>query len=136
MKKKDKFSQKLKPFLKELPPVVRKKIGDRFVLFPVEGDGACGPRSFAAWIFQDPTLGPYLARNMNAQFVKHWNYWRDKFDYPFVRDIGIGKQKKCENEEELLEFFNNSEDGAYMWRGQEDFCLVANVFQLKITIII
>ena len=100
--------------------------------FPVEGDGACGPRSFAAWIYQDPTLGPYLARNMNAQFVKHWDYWGDKFDYPFERDIGIGKQKKCENEGELLELFKNSEDGAYMWPGQEEFCLIANVLQIKI----
>jgi hypothetical protein len=105
------------------------------VLFPVEGDGAYVPRTFAAWIFQDPTLGPYLARNINMHFVKYWDYWEDCFGFPFVRDIGIGKQKTCNNKEELFEFFLNSKDGAYMWRGHEDFSVVSNTYQFRIKII-
>ena len=89
------------------------------LLFPIEADGACGPRTFAAWIFQDPTLGPYLARNINMHFIKYWDYWEDFFSFPFIRDIRIGKQKKCNNKEELFDFFLNTSDGAYMWRVHE-----------------
>ena len=124
-----------KPYLRELPPTVKKIVGDNFVSFPVDGDGACGPRSLAAWIYEDPTLGPHLARNMNHLFIKHWDYWADKFNYPFIRNIGCGKQIRCANENELLKFFQDSEDGAFMWRGHEDFQIVANAYQVKITII-
>jgi hypothetical protein len=82
-KKPEKFMKTLKPFLRELPPAVKKLIGEHMVLFPVEGDGACGPRTFAAWIFQAPTLGPYLARNINMHFVKYSDYWEDFFGFPF-----------------------------------------------------
>ena len=118
-----------------MPPAVKKIVGDSFVLFPVDGDGACGPRSFAAWIYEDPTLGPHLARNMNRLFVEHWDYWKDKFSYPFIRNIGLEKQIRCENEQELLKFFLDSKEGAFMWRGHEDFAVIANAYQIKITII-
>ena len=49
--------------------------------------------------------------------------------------MGNGKQIKCENEEELFKFFLDSEDGAFMWRGHEDFSVIANAYQFKITII-
>ena len=68
-KKQEKFMKTLKPFLRELLPAVQKLIGEHMVLFPVEGDGACGPRNFAAWVFQDPTLGPYLARKINMYLL-------------------------------------------------------------------
>ena len=125
----------LKPHLRELPTAVRKLLGEKFVLFPVDGDGACGPRSFAAWIYEDPTLGPHLARNMNRLFLKHWDYWSNKFAYPFIRNVGCGKKVICENEKELFEFFLDSEEGAYMWRGHEDFTIIANAYQIRITII-
>ena len=125
----------LKPYLRELPAAVKRLVGENFVLFPVDGDGACGPSSFAAWIYEGPTLGPHLARNINRLFVKHWDYWADKFNYPFIRNIGCGKQVKFENEKEPLQFFPDSKDGAFMWRGHEDFAIVANAYQMKITII-
>ena len=65
-----------------------------------------------AWIFQDPTLGPHLARNINIHFVKNWNYWENYFSFPFVREVGNGKVIQCEDENELFEFLRNSEDGA------------------------
>ena len=96
---------------------MKRLLGDQFVLFPVDGDGACGPRSFAAWIYEDPTLGPHLARNINRLFIKHWDYWADKFAYPLIRDIGSGKKVIFKNEKELLKFFKDAEEGAFMWRG-------------------
>ena len=39
------------------------------------------------------------------------------------------------NKEELFEFFLNSDEGAYMWRGQEDIVALSNMYQVKITVI-
>ena len=61
----------LKPYLRDLPDAVKTLVGENKYLFPIEGDGACGPRTFAAWIFQEPSLGPYLARNMNSHLVQY-----------------------------------------------------------------
>ena len=125
----------LKPFLKKVPQQVENLIGEDFLIYPVDGDGACGLRSVAAWLYQDPTLGPYLGRNINTNFVKNWNYWKNFFAFPFTREIGIGKQITCESEEQLLDFFLNSKDGAFMWRDNADFAAIANIYQVKIKII-
>ena len=113
--KKNLHEEPLKPFLKKVPSAVENLIGEGFVIYPVEGDGACGLRSVAAWIYQDPSLGPYLGRNVNTHFVKNWNHWRNYFSLPFSREVGIGKHVTCENEEQLLDFFLNSKEGACMW---------------------
>ena len=133
--KKRENSQKLKPYLKNLPDNCKELVGDDCVLFPVKGDGACGPNCAAAWIHQDPSLGPYLARNINVHFIKNWDYWKNVITFPFIREVGNGKLVKCENEEELFNFLLNSGDSAYMWRGHEDFSAVCSTYQLKIKII-
>ena len=133
--KRKEHTSMLKPYLKELSPAIKELIGEGFVLFPIVGDGACAPRCVAAWVYEDQSLGPNLARNMNQLFVKHWYFWADKFNYPFIRNIGLGQEIICENEEQLLRFFMNSEKGAFMWRGHEDFVVIANAYQIKITLI-
>ena len=57
------------------------------------------------------------------------------FSYPFKRDIGNGGKICNENADELLEFFQNSNEGAYMWRGQEDFIAVCSIYQINIKMI-
>ena len=135
MKRRSVFSVKVKPFIKELPDVCRKIPGEGFCLYPVKGDGSCGPRCAAAWIFHDQSLGPYLARNINMDFVQNWEFWEPFFTFPFVRQMGNGKSTKCENKEELFDFLMNSSKGAYMWRGHEDFLVISNVFQVRIKLI-
>ena len=127
--------EKLKPFLKELPIGVKNLIGSEYCIYKIEGDGACGLRSAATWLFQDQTLGPYLGRNLNNHFVQNWEYWKTFISFPFEREVGIGKKKKFESENELFDFFLNSKDGAFMWRDHEDFAALANIYQFKIKII-
>ena len=69
--KKGSIKDQLKPYLRELPRIVKDLIGDRHFLYPIKGDGACGLRTGAAWIFQDQTLGPYLAREINRILVEN-----------------------------------------------------------------
>jgi hypothetical protein len=125
----------LKPYLRELPNIIKDLIGDGYFLYPIKGDGSCGLRTPAAWIFQDQTLGPYLAREINRIFVKNWDFWQDYFIFPFVRNVGNGKEIKKENKEELFEFLMNSKDGAFMWRGEEDFSLLCSMYKFNIKII-
>ena len=133
--KKKGLKAQLKPYLKELPENCKQLVGEGYVLYPVSGDGACGPRCLAAWIFLDPTLGPYLARNINIHFVKNWNYWKDYFQFPFEREVGNGRMIKCENENELFDFLLNSDEGAFMWRGHEDFSVICSAYQFEAKVI-
>ena len=80
----------LKPYLRELPTIIKDLIGDGYFLYPIKGDGSCGLRTPAAWIFQDQTLGPYLAREINRIVVKNWTFWQDYFTFPFIRNVRGG----------------------------------------------
>ena len=68
-------------------------------------------------------------------FIKNWDYWKEIFVFPFERDVGNGNSVRCDNEVELFEFLINSEEGAYMWRGHEDFSAVSSAYQFNIKII-
>ena len=108
-----------KSYIRELPDVCKKILGGEFVVYPVKGDGACGPRSAAAWMFHDQSLGPYLSRNINLDFIQNWTFWEPFFTFPFVRQLGNGQLINCQDKEELFEFLRNSNEGAYMWRGMK-----------------
>ena len=133
-KEKEEYLQ-TKPYLKELPDVVKNVIGDDFYLYPVAGDGACALRSIAGWIFQDPSLGPYLGRNVNEHFVKNWHYWKNYFTFPYKRNIGNGGSKVFMNAVELLNFLKNAKDGAFMWRDHQDLAAISNIYRFKIKVI-
>ena len=139
LKKKDKkeVAEKstLKPYLKELPNHIKNIIGDDYFLYPVAGDGACALRSIAGWIFQDPSLGPYLGRNVNEHFVKNWHYWESFFTFPYKRSIGLNGSKVFKNSGELFEFLRSAVDGAFMWRDHQDLAAISNIFKVKIKII-
>ena len=132
---KNRVEVKSKPYLKELPDIIKNIIGNEYVIYKIDGDGACALRATAGWIFKDQTLGPYLGRNVNEHFVQNWEYWKDIIIFPFEREIGIGKKKKFYDKNELFDFFKNSKEGAFMWRDHEDFVAVANIYQFVIKII-
>ena len=133
--KKKSGKKEMKPFLREIPQSLKNLIGENYFIYPVAGDGACGLRAVAAAIFQDPSEGPYLGRNINAHFVKHWQYWKNFFTFPFEREIGNEGIKMIKSEKELFEFFENSNKGAFMWRDHEDFAAISNIYQVRIKII-
>lgn len=123
------------PYLRELPIGVKNLLGDNYLLYPVAGDGACALRSIAGWIFQDPSLGPYLGRNVNEHFVKNWHYWQSFFTFPHKRSIGNGKEKVFHDSKELFEFLSKAEDGAFMWRDHEDLAAISNIYKVKIKVV-
>ena len=139
LKRKDKKERaekmSINPYLKELPEAIKNIIGDNYLLYPVAGDGACALRAIAGWIFQDPSLGPYLGRNVNEHFVKNWHYWENFFTFPIKRSMGVGGPKVFKNSGELFEFLRNAVDGAFMWRDHQDLAAISNIFKVKIKII-
>ena len=48
IRKQEKEISRLKAYMREIPDNCRKLLGEGFVLYPVKGDGACGPRCAAA----------------------------------------------------------------------------------------
>ena len=56
---------KKSPAVRELTGKVKEALGDSFVLYPIEGDGICGPRSAAAFLGNDQSFGYVLARSIN-----------------------------------------------------------------------
>ena len=136
MSRKNQKRINIKPYLRELPEAVKNIIGGNYYVYPVVGDGSCGLRTIAAWIFQDQTLGPFLGREINRMFVKNWNFWKSFFlQFPFTKQLGTGTWKTWESEEELHNFLLNDKEGAFMWRGQEDFVLVSSLYNFKMKII-
>ena len=109
------------------------------VVYVVPGDGACGPNSAAAHLFEDEIFGPKLRKNMNIFFA---DQFYEKYQYitscspesPFKRNIK-GKNIQITDPEDLIKFLRTSEDAQYMWSDSEDLAIIADMYQMRIKII-
>ena len=105
-----------------------------------KGDGACGPNSASAFLFEDEVFGTKLKQKMNRFMAKHWNKkYRFKTqcskDDPFVRKLGGGGEVSFTDPEKLIDYLENSEEAVYMWTDSEDLAVVSDMYQVKIKII-
>ena len=57
--------------VKEVPENCKKLVKENDVVYVVPGNGACGPNSAAAFLFQDEIFGPRLCKKKNifSQFI-------------------------------------------------------------------
>ena len=125
--------------LKEVPENCKHLVNKGDLVYTVPGDGACGPNSAAAHLFQDEGMGPILRKKMNAFFAKMF-YKKYQFktpcspDSPFKRRV---KNKIVEftDPEELINFLKTSDDAMYMWSDSEDLTIIADMYQMRIKII-
>ena len=58
------------------------------LMFCVDPDGACGPNSTAAHIFEDPVEGKKLREVINTHISEHFSYYQPKIDFPYKRQVG------------------------------------------------
>ena len=125
--------------LKDIPENVKHLVGPDDVVYEVPGDGACGPNSVAAHIFEDENEGPKLRLLLNKFMAEHWD---KQYKYltqcspetPFIRKCK-GRQIKFTDPTELTKFLKDSHDAAFMWTDSEDLKVLADMYQVRIKVI-
>ena len=125
--------------LKEVPDNCKHLVDKGDLVYVVPGDGACGPRSAAAHLFQDEVFGPRLRKKMNNFFAKLF-YKKYQFltpcspESPFKRKVK-NKNVQFTDPEKLIQFLRTSDDAMYMWTDSEDLAIIADMYQMRIMII-
>ena len=125
--------------IKEVPDNCKSLVNEGDLVYVVPGDGACGPNSAAAHLFQDEVFGPKLRGKMNAFFAKHFY---KKYQYktpcsvetPFRRKVG-SKMVVFDDPEKLINWLKSSNEAIYMWSDSEDLVIIADMYQMCIKII-
>ena len=134
LKKETKFASNVK----EVPSNCKKFVNEGDVVYIVPGNGACGPNSGAAHLFEDEFLGPNLRMKMNHFLAEHYEVYKDIFpcskEEPFVRRLN-GENISFNDPEELKKFLKFSQDAGFMWSDSEDFKILSDMYQVKIKII-
>ena len=134
-----KQNQNLIPNIREVPESYRYLFNDDDVVYKVPGDGACGPNSASAHLFEDEVFGPKLRRNINLFWANHF-YRKYQYitpctqDTPFKRNIN-GKIFEFTDPEVLIEFLKTSDEAQYMWSDSEDLAILADMYQLRIKVV-
>ena len=127
------------PNIKDIPENCKEFFNDDDVVYQVPGDGACGPNSAAAHLFEDEVFGPKLRKNMNLFWANHF-YRKYQFitpcssETPFIRNIK-GEIIEFSDPELLIEFLKTSDDAQYMWSDSEELAILADLYQMRIKII-
>ena len=125
--------------IKEVPDNCKSLVNEGDLVYVVPGDGACGPNSAAAHLFQDEVFGPKLRGKINAFFAKHFY---KKYQYktpcsvetPFRRKVG-SKMVVFDDPEKLINWLKSSNEAIYMWSDSEDLVIIADMYQMCIKII-
>ena len=125
--------------IKEVPENCKHLVGEDDVVYEVPGDGACGPNSGAAHLFEDENEGPKLRLLMNRFMAEHWD---SQYKYitkcspetPFVRKVK-GHTVKFTDPAQLIKYLKNSQDAAFMWTDSEDLKVLADMYQVRIKVI-
>ena len=125
--------------IKEVPENCKHLVSEDDVVYEVPGDGACGPNSGAAHLFEDENEGPKLRLSINRFMAKHWDR---QYKYltqcspetPFIRKVK-GRTVKFTDPAELIQYLNNSQDAAFMWTDSEDLKVLADMYQVRIKVI-
>ena len=119
-----------------VPKHISSIVSVKSVLYKVKGDGACGANAVAAHIYNDESYGHNLRKNINDSIISHWDYYKNKFAFPYQRKVGINGKEVCfEEPQELLGYLKNSHDSSLLWMDSEDFHVICNMYQLQIKVI-
>ena len=118
--------------IKEVPENCKHLVSEDDVVYEVPGDGACGPNSGAAHLFEDENEGPKLRLSINRFMAKHWDR---QYKYltqcspetPFIRKVK-GRTVKFTDPAELIQYLNNSQDAVFMWTDSEDLKVLADMY--------
>ena len=127
------------PNLREVPNNCKPLVNEGDMVYVVPGNGACGPNSAAAHLFEDEVYGPQLRRKMNVFFAKHFEK-KYQFITPCTPETPFKRRVKnitveFTNQEDLIHYLTTSDEAMYMWTDSEDLAVIADMYQIHIKII-
>ena len=110
--------------------------GDCQVLV-VPSDGVCAVNAVAAHVFNDAKLGPEVNTIKHKHVVDNWQFYKDKFWFPFKRKVGVkgAEVEFAEGEDEKFLQFLQSEDSKFLWSDSNDLQALCNMYQVNIKVI-
>ena len=126
----------LPPNIQPVPGNIKHLVKSNDFMLCVRADGACGFNSTAGHILEDPKQGPKLRRVINIHTCDRWQYYQDKYQFPYKRQIGAsGEYVVFKDENELLEFLRNDERADFLWTDSQELLAIANLYQVTIKVI-
>ena len=122
--------------IKPVPESIKHLVNQDDLMFCVKSDGACGPNSAAAHIFEDQDEGPKFRRVINLHIADRWSYYVNKINFPYKRQVGVqGNWAIFQEAKDFLNFLKNDSEAAFLWTDSEELHAIANLYQIKIKII-
>ena len=126
----------LPPNIQPVPGNIKHLVKSNDFMLCVRADGACGFNSTAGHILEDPKQGPKLRRVINLHTCDRWQYYQEKYQFPYKRQIGAsGECVVFKNQNELLEFLRNDERADFLWTDSQELLAIANLYQVTIKVI-
>ena len=126
----------LPPNIQPVPENVKHLVKPDDYMLCVNSDGACGFNSTAGHILEDPGQGPKLRRVINRHICDRWEYYQQKYEFPYNRQVGDkGEWVGFENSKELLEFLQNNSKADFLWTDSQELHAVSNLYKVDIRII-
>ena len=147
-KKKSRSKKKNKIMQEEVINEVVKDIPDKFdslfqevglnrkdyKIYKVKADGACASNCVAVHCHGEGKLGTYVRRNMNKYEADFFPFFRPFFVWPHTEMVGL-KSVTFQNEKDYTEFLRNDPDSGKLWMDHQGLQIVANAYQMKISIL-
>ena len=120
---------------KPIPSNLRKHFPADHVIMRMNPDGLCGVSCGSTHIFAQPEHGRDLRRKMNKHMVLHWEYYKNKMEFPYERQVGVsGKTAKFTDPQEFQDFLQTP-SADYLWTDSEEIQSMCNMFQMTTRIV-
>ena len=107
---------------------------EKFVIYKVKGDGACGATCTAIHCHRDEKLGNYVRRNTNEYIAQLWEYFKEHVTFPHTQMVGVNSVT-FKDESEYLTFLTKNNKSGLLWMDHGDLQAVANMYQIKVHIL-
>ena len=134
-KKEKDIKTKLPSSFKEVPNDLKKHFPEDHVILQIKPDGTCGISCGSGHIFAEPTEGDKFRRQLNKHMVSNWEYYKDKIDFPYQRQIGANGKTVSFSEPIDLQNFLLMPDADTLWTDAEEVLAMCNMYQMTTNVV-
>ena len=123
------------PPYKPIPENLKKHFPEDHVLLGIKPDGACGVTCGAVHLFAQQNGGVEFRRHINKHIVAHWDYYRNKINFPYKRQVGVSGHFAEFNDPTEFQNFLLSSASDFLWSDSEEIQAICNMYQLRATVV-